>query len=148
MTVLTFAMGEYEARFPDDRLYSHHHMWALPGGGDIRFGFTAYAERLLRDIYFVTWCVPEPSTVSARQQLGSIESKKAESDLYAPIAGTLTRFNQELMQDPSIINRDMYGAGWLFEMEAEQNDLMAVEAYLDHLSEVWKVTQRILKGQA
>lgn len=144
---LVFMMGKYAAQLPTDRLYAKNHMWGKVGPGSVRFGFTAYAVRLLQDVYFLDWIV-EPGTVLAeRQEIGSIESKKAESSLYAPVAGRLLRFNEALLRDPSAINLDTYGAGWLFEMENEGQTLLSPEGYLEHLAGVWEITQRTIKGQ-
>ncbi len=129
--LLTFMMGEFEAQFPVDRLYARNHMWAQPtcehpaagkaaGKGVYRFGFTAYAVRLLQDVYFLDWTVDEGATLVDRAEIGSIESKKAESDLFAPLTGTLTELNQILLKDPSLINVDKYDRGWLFKMSARQ----------------------------
>ena len=148
--MLHFMMGEFEAEFPPDRRYAKNHMWASESGERVRFGFTAYAVRLLQDVYFLDWNFDAPATVNSRQLLGSIESKKAESDLFAPLAGELSEFNATLLNDPSAINVDKYGEGWLFEMAAEadaQSDLMTPEEYITHLADVWEVTQRTIKGQ-
>jgi glycine cleavage system H protein len=144
---LVFAMGEYEALFPTDRQYAKNHMWAERRNGVYRCGFTAYAVRLLQDVYFLEWCVDEGSELRQRQQIGAIESKKAESDLFAPMAGRLTRFNEQLLEDPSAINVDKYGDGWLFEMAADDAELLSPAGYLEHLAAVWEVTQRTIKGQ-
>ncbi len=143
----TFLMGRYEAPFPDDRHYCDNHMWARDGDAGLRFGFTAYAVRLLQDVYFLDWYVDPGARLQHRQAIGSIESKKAESELYAPVAGELVRFNTALLEDPSAINVDTYGAGWLFEMKPRQASLMDVDQYLEHLERVWEVTQRTIKGQ-
>jgi glycine cleavage system H protein len=144
---LIFLMGQFEAHFPTDRCYATNHMWARELDGRFRFGFTAYAVRLLQDVYFLEWSVDAGTRLDERQEIGNIESKKAESALYAPIAGTLVRFNQELLRDPSAINVDKYGAGWLFEMEGDGAPLLAAADYLRHLESVWEVTQRTIKGQ-
>ena len=145
---LVFMMGEFEAHFPTDRKYANNHMWASNLGERLfRFGFTAYAVRLLQDVYFLEWMVDEGVALSQRQEVGAIESKKAESALYSPIAGRLTRFNESLLSDPSTINVDKYGEGWLFEMEGGGQDLFAPEQYIEHLASVWEVTQRTIKGQ-
>ena len=144
---LIFMMGQYEARFPTDRLYAGNHMWAREANGVIQFGFTGYAVRLLQDVYFLEWSIDAGSLVRERQEIGNIESKKAESALFAPIAGTLIRFNQELLRDPSAINVDKYGSGWLFEMSGKGRGLLSPPDYLQHLSAVWEVTQRTIKGQ-
>ena len=144
---LTFMMGRFEARFPTDRLYAGNHMWAQPRGDVYRFGFTAYAVRLMQDVYFLDWVIQPVVVVSERQEIGSIESKKAESALYAPISGRLTAMNEALLDDPSAINLDKYGAGWLFEIDGSGEGLLTAETYLEHLDSVWKVAQRTIKGQ-
>lgn len=144
---LVFMMGQFEARFPTDRQYAKNHMWAEPRDGGFRFGFTAYAVRLLQDVYFLDWSVDAGATLREKQLIGAIESKKAESDLFAPIGGQLIRFNDELLSDPSSINVDKYGAGWLFEMQGPGNGLLSPAEYIEHLDSVWEVTQRTIKGQ-
>jgi len=144
---LVFMMGEFEARFPTDRQYAKNHMWAQRTGDVWRFGFTAYAVRLLQDVYFLDWEIAAPAALHQGQEIGMIESKKAESSLYAPISGELLHFNQELMNDPSTINVDKYGDGWLFEMAGKGEELRAPAEYIKQLDEVWEVTQRTIKGQ-
>jgi glycine cleavage system H protein len=144
---VVFRMGRYEAQIPTDRRYAKNHMWAVGRGPVYRFGFTAYAVRLMQDVYFLDWTVTAGTPLARLQEMGSIESKKAESALYAPIAGRLTALNEELLADPSAINVDKYGAGWLFEIEGDGQDLLSAEEYVSHLAAVWEVTQRTLKGQ-
>lgn len=142
-----FMMGEFRAEIPTDRLYARNHMWAEVHGEVIRFGFSSYAVRLLQDVYFLDWTISAPARVRTGNQIGSIESKKAESDLFAPLDGELIAFNEALLQDPSAINVDKYGSGWLFEMRAETSTLLTPSQYLAHLDEVWIVAQRTIKGQ-
>lgn len=152
---LTFMMGEFEAEFPTDRVYAKNHMWAqiveTPSSGSgtstVRFGFTAYAVRLLQDVYFLDWLLDAPANLTESQEIGSIESKKAESALFAPADGQLLAFNSQLMEDPSAINTDKHGDGWLFEMEIEGPEFLTPEQYVELLEEVWKKTQRTIKGQ-
>src|SRR5688572_2790745 len=145
---LTFMMGNYAAEFPTDRQYAKNHMWARrQGGGVFRFGFAAYAVRLLQDVYFLDWSVDSGTTLAEKYEIGSIESKKAESSLYSPIAGRLVRFNEELLSDPSAINLDKYDAGWLFEIEGSGDTLLEAAGYMEHLASVCEVTQRLIKGQ-
>jgi glycine cleavage system H protein len=123
-------------------------MWASRQSQErFRFGFTAYAVRLLQDVYFLEWDVDEGTLLLERQELGAIESKKAESALYAPIAGRLRQINRALLADPSTINVDKYGEGWLFEIDGLGGELLAPEQYVAHLDAVWEVTQRTIKGQ-
>jgi len=145
---LVFMMGQYQASFPTDRLYARNHMWAQPlEAGHYRFGFAAYAVRLLQDVYFLEWHVDEGVALREKQLIGAIESKKAESDLFAPIGGTLREFNPGLLRDPSAINVDKYGDGWLFEIQGDGSVLLAPAEYIQHLEAVWEVTQRTIKGQ-
>lgn len=144
---LVFAMGEYQADIPPDRKYAKNHMWAQKQGQFFRFGFTAYAVRLLQDVYFLDWTVDENTALAEKQSIGAIESSKAESDLYAPVTGRLSRFHGDLLSDPSAINVDKYGAGWLFEMETNGNELLSPAAYVEHLTAVWEITQKTIKGQ-
>jgi glycine cleavage system H protein len=144
---LIFLMGKFAAEFPTDRKYAKNHMWGERRGDLVRFGFTAYAVRLLQDVYFLDWAVDAGVELAAKQEIGSIESKKAESSLYSPVAGRLVRFNEELLADPSAINLDKYGAGWLFEIETTSETLLAPPDYIEHLTAVWEITQRTIKGQ-
>jgi glycine cleavage system H protein len=144
---LTFLMGKYPAMLPGDRRYCRNHMWCQPADGDsLRFGFTRYAVRLMQDVYFLDWSVSADAEVQLKQLIGHIETSKAMSDLFAPLAGTLARFNDELLQDPSAINVDCYGPGWLFEMTAATGETLDVQAYYNFLDANWEKTQNLLKG--
>jgi glycine cleavage system H protein len=147
MPDLVFMMGKFSAAIPCDRRYARNHMWAKPEAERIRFGFTAYAVRLLQDVYFLEWSLDAGSTVRDRQEIGSIESSKAESSLYAPIAGVVRAFNEALLADPSGINLDNYAAGWLFDMAGDPTPLLSPDAYVAFLAAGWEATQRTLKGQ-
>lgn len=145
---LTFLMGKFAAELPADLRYCKNHMWCRPAAdGGHRFGFSAYAIRLMQDVYFLEWSVDAGAAVGLKQRIGFIETSKAQSELYAPLAGTVVRFNAELLNDPSAINADGYGAGWLFEMTGDPSATLDVQAYYDHLAAGWENTQRILKGQ-
>ncbi len=157
---LTFMMGKFAAVLPADRRYARNHMWCLaappphpqplsPGGerGELfRFGFTTYAVRLMQDVYFLDWEVNAGDVVALKQKIGHIETSKAMSDLFAPIAGDLVRFNADLLNDPSAINVDMYGNGWLFEMAGSESETMSVQDYYNFLEAGWEKTQTMLKG--
>lgn len=148
----TFAMGEFDATFPKDRLYATNHMWALPidgTAGRFRFGLTAYAVRLLQDVYFLDWEVDVPAVLKVKQMIGAIESKKAESDLYSPVAGELKAINTDVLDDPALINADPYHAAWMIEIQAEDDTLLLTpDAYATHLESAWDVAQKTIKGQA
>lgn len=145
---LRFLMGEFEATFPADRMYAKNHMWAQAVADQRwRFGFSAYAVRLLQDVYFLDWTLDAGTAVRRQALIGSIESKKAESDLFAPIDGTLQLWNEQLLDDPSGINVSPYADGWLFEMFGEGAELLEPAQYVAFLEDVWEVTQRTIKGQ-
>lgn len=146
---LVFMMGQFAARFPVDRRYAKNHMWAKPAaeGDKYRFGFAGYAVRLLQDVYFLEWSVDAPAPLREKQAIGAIESSKAESELYAPMTGRLVEFNENLLSDPSGINVDPYGEGWLFAMEGLGEGLLSPAEYLVHLAASWAIAERTIKGQ-
>ncbi len=143
---LTFLMGKFPAVLPGDRRYARNHMWCLPHEGRYRFGFTSYAVRLMQDVYFLDWVVNAGDAVVLLQQVGHIETSKAVADLFAPIAGTITAFNPKVLEDPSTINLDNHGAGWLFEMDGDAAGTLTVDEYHQFLEANWEKTQRTLKG--
>jgi len=148
MADLTFMMGKFAAELPVDRRYCKNHMWcAATPEGLIRFGFSAYAIRLMQDVYFLDWSVDAGAAVAMKQSIGNIETSKAVSDLFAPIAGRIVSFNQDVLKDPSAINVDTYGKGWLFEMNGSVDSTVDAQGYYDYLAAGWENTQRILKGQ-
>src|SRR5436190_11075943 len=111
----TFLMGKHPAALPGELLYCKNHMWCRAGADGVhQFGFSAYAVRLMQDVYFLEWRI-DAGLVTLKQEIGFIETQKATSGLYAPLAGRIERFNAELLNDPSAINVDNYGKGWLFE---------------------------------
>jgi glycine cleavage system H protein len=138
-------MGRFEARFPTDRLYCRNHTWLQTEGAKHRVGLTAYAVRLLHEVYFLSWDFDAPAQVKRGQEIGSIESSKAVSALVAPLDGTILAVNPALLDDPSKINTHSYTEGWLFEMKGDASGAMSPEQYLAFLGEVWPKTQQALK---
>jgi glycine cleavage system H protein len=103
----------------EDLTYTAEHEWiAVMGEGDdavLRVGITAYAQEALGDIVFVT--LPAVGTeVEAGQSLGEVESTKSVSDVYAPVAGTVTATNDRLEGAPELLNTDPFGDGWMLEI--------------------------------
>ena len=143
---VVFMMGKYEAVLPADRQYADNHHWLKRDGERFRVGFTAYAIRLLQDVYFLDWSIDPDTPVRKKQEVGEIETSKAVASLYAPVDGRVLTFNEALMNDPSLINTDNYGAGWLYEIESTAQ-MMGVQEYVAHLSATWDATQKTLKGQ-
>ena len=144
---LTFLMGNHPAHLPGELLYCKNHMWCRPGAGGVHtFGFTAYAVRLMQDVYFLEWRI-DPGLVTPKQEIGYIETQKATSGLYAPLAGRVVQFNPELLIDPSAINADGYGRGWLFELAGAVDGTLTGDEYHDFLAAAWAHAQRLIKGQ-
>ena len=143
---LIFMMGKFEARIPVDRSYSPSHLWFQESDRGWRVGLTSYSVRLLQDVYFLEWDVDPGAVLKHKAEIGQIESSKALSSLYAPFDGTLLAFNQALLDDPTAINVDNYGKGWLFEFLTEAQMLSPAE-YQRVLEDGWEETQRVLKGQ-
>ncbi len=143
----TFLMGKFPAVLPGSLRYARNHMWARPHEDRHRFGFTSYAIRLMQDVYFLDWQVSGGDAVTLLQPIGHIETSKAVSDLFAPAAGTLTAFNPALLDDPSGINVDNYGGGWLFELACGGDTLLSVDEYYQFLADNWEKTQRLIKGK-
>ena len=117
---------------PDDLRYTAEHEWVRASGDTVRVGITHYAQDSLGDVVFVE--LPEPGTaVTAGQAVGEIESTKSVSDVYSPVAGTVTARNEALGDSPDLINREPYGEGWMLEIEvsdpAELDGLLDAAAY-------------------
>jgi glycine cleavage system H protein len=115
---------------PEDLRYTAEHEWVSESasGSGVRVGITHFAQDSLGDIVFVQ--LPEAGTeVTAGEALGEIESTKSVSEIYAPVSGKVVARNEDLENDPAVINTDPYGAGWL--LEIEPSDPSAVGGLLD-----------------
>ena len=118
----------------EDLSYTAEHEWlAVVGSGSdavLRVGITAYAQEALGDIVFVT--LPSVGTeLTAGQSFGEVESTKSVSDVYAPVAGTVTATNELLDASPEVVNSDPFGEGWLVEIRPADGVEQALQA--DHL---------------
>ena len=117
---------------PDTR-YSKEHEWIRPDSDTHAVGITPYAEQQLGDIVYVE--PPEVGrTLNKNAEAGVVESVKAVSDIFAPVAGQVTEINQALVDDPALINADP-DAAWLFRIRitdpSQLDDLMDADAYAD-----------------
>jgi glycine cleavage system H protein len=114
---------------PEDLRYTSEHEWVrVTDSGTIVFGITHYAQDALGDIVFVD--LPEAeATLSAGTTCGEVESTKSVSDIYAPVSGVVVTRNEDLTNNPEVINADPYGQGWL--LEVAPDDVAAVEQLLD-----------------
>ena len=119
--------------YPDDLKYTAEHEWLRSPGettGSVRVGITDYAQDALGDIVYVQ--LPEVGeTVTAGAAVGELESTKSVSDLYAPVTGVITAVNEDVVNDPSLVNSAPFEDGWLFKVraEAEPADLLTADEY-------------------
>lgn len=118
---------------PEELKYTEEHNWVrvLPGGA-AQVGITSYAQTQLGDIVFVE--LPQVGqALDAGQAMGVIESVKAATDLYSPLAGKVTAVNDELEASPELINEEPYGDGWMVEIQPSDagalNDLLDAAKY-------------------
>jgi glycine cleavage system H protein len=101
---------------PQDLLYSKEHEWAKLDGENATIGITDYAQESLGDIVYVE--LPKVgSEIEQFFNVGVIESVKAVSDLFTPLSGKVVEINEALDGDPAAVNREPYGAGWLFKLK-------------------------------
>ena len=110
---------------PADRQYTKSHEWVRAlEDGSVEIGITDHAQHALGDLVFVE--VPEAGrTVKANEPCAVVESVKAASDVYAPLAGEVTAGNEKLAQEPEMVNADPYGAGWLMRLKPAPGALAA-----------------------
>ena len=119
--------------YPDDLRYTSKHEWVRQGAGStVRVGITDYAVEALGDVVYVS--LPQiGEEVAVDDACAEVESTKSVSDLYAPLAGTITARNEALDGQPELINSDPYGDGWLVEITvvegADPGSLLDAAAY-------------------
>jgi glycine cleavage system H protein len=99
-----------------DRRYTRTHEWVTVDGKEATIGITDFAQSQLGDVVFLE--LPKPGRkLAARDTFGVVESVKAASDLYSPVAGQITAVNEKLASKPELINSDPYGEGWILKLE-------------------------------
>ena len=117
---------------PNDLRYTADHEWIKLEGDVATVGVTDYAQGELGDIVFVE-VETEGEELDAEEVFGTIEAVKTVSDLFLPVAGEILEFNSALEDDPSLINNDPYGDGWIIKLKvsntADVDTLMDSEAY-------------------
>ena len=118
---------------PKDLRYLQTHEWHRLEGDTVTIGITQFAADELTDITYVS--LPKVGdTIAANGRFGEIESVKATSDLYSGVAGTITAVNNELGNEPGLVNRDPYAGGWMIKLKAtnpdDVNKLLSVDDYL------------------
>ncbi len=125
---------------PGDLLYTNDHEWLRrESDGSVTVGITEHAATSLGDLVYVE--LPEVGQdVDAGGEMAVVESVKAASDVYAPIAGSIAAVNNDLADDPEKINADPYGDGWIVRMTLsdglDESELMTPDAYQQLLDEL------------
>ena len=119
---------------PEGLLYTKEHEWVKKQpDGTALVGVTDYAQKQLHEIVYVE--LPEvDKEIGLAESIGAVESVKAVSDVFAPIAGTVIEVNESLLDSPELINDDPYGKGWIAKikpknLDADLKKLMDFKAY-------------------
>ena len=121
------------SNIPKDLKYTKSHEWVkLNADGSITVGITHHAQDLMGDMVFVE-LPPAGTKVTSGKECGVVESVKAASDVYAPVSGEIVEPNTALADAPETVNKDCYGAGWMFRLKpankTEINGLLEAKAY-------------------
>jgi glycine cleavage system H protein len=121
------------SNIPSHLQYTESHEWvSAEANGNARIGISDHAQEALGDLVFVELPVVGDE-ISQGDQCAVVESVKAASDIYTPVSGKVVAINEELDEDPALINADPYGDGWLYELELldseELEGLKDAEAY-------------------
>ena len=122
------------ANVPEDLHYSKDHEWVRVDGDVAIIGITDYAQNSLGDVVYVE--LPKAGEeFLANEPFGSVESVKAVSEVFTPIAGTVAQINESLADEPETVNSDPYGSGWMVRMKmsnpAEVDSLLTAAEYED-----------------
>ncbi|NPB06531.1 MAG: glycine cleavage system protein GcvH [Aquificae bacterium] len=122
-----------------DRYYTKEHEWVLVKNGYAEVGITDYAQKQLGDIVYVE-LPQEGQEFDAGDAMATLESVKNVAPVYAPVTGKVVKVNEELKEEPGLINDDPYDAGFIAVMEmydpTEVEDLMSPQDYADYLREI------------
>lgn len=121
-----------------DLKFTKTHEWIKADSEDYLIGITEHAQHLLGDMVFVE--LPEVGAeVKEGQELGVVESVKAASDFYSPVSGKITQINDAVVADPSLVNQDPYGAGWLVKIKVDDanniDNLLSEDQYEKEINE-------------
>ena len=120
--------------FPQHLRYTKDHEWISIEGNIATVGITEFAQGELGDIVYVDIST-KGKTLAAHEVFGTVEAVKTVSDLFLPLAGTITEVNPALESQPELVNSDPYGAGWMIKVSVENvsdvEELMTVEAYTE-----------------
>jgi len=122
------------ANVPEDLHYSKDHEWVRVEGGEAIIGITDYAQNSLGDVVYVE--LPKASDeFAANESFGSVESVKAVSEVFTPVAGVVAKINEALADEPEVVNSDPYGEGWMIRIKmahpGEVDSLLTAAEYED-----------------
>ena len=122
------------ANVPEDLHYSKDHEWVRVDGNEAIIGITDYAQDSLGDVVYVE--LPKAGEdFAANEPFGSVESVKAVSEVFTPIAGTVVTINESLADEPETVNSDPYGSGWMVRLKmanpGEVDSLLTAAEYED-----------------
>lgn len=124
---------------PEDLKYTKNDEWIKVDGSTGTIGITDYAQDQLSDIVYLEYAAATGEDLGQGDIFGTVESVKAASDLYVPVAGKIADTNDALLDTPEMVNTDPYGAAWMVKIEisdASQLDtLMDAAAYEAYLKE-------------
>ena len=129
---------EYEV--PEQLYYTKEHEWVSVSDNTATVGITDYAQKSLHEIVYVE--LPEVGReLTQGEVMGSVESVKAVSDIYAPVSGKVVEVNEKLLDEPETLNNDPYGEGWIAKIELtnfeeDKKKLMTAEQYRNLLKEL------------
>jgi glycine cleavage system H protein len=120
---------------PDKLYYTEDHEWASVDDGLARIGITDYAQHELGDIVYVELS-PAGTSIAKGDPIGTVESVKAVSEIYAPVSGEIVEMNEALTDTPELLNQDCYGKAWMVVMKMSDppqlETLMDAQAYRAH----------------
>ncbi|HYY48370.1 MAG TPA: glycine cleavage system protein GcvH [Thermoplasmata archaeon] len=126
------------SNIPDGLRYTKDHEWAKLEGKRVRMGITDFAQSELTDVVYVE-TPPVGKAVKQGEVLGTVESVKAVSEIFAPVSGKVVEVNKALADEPERVNKDPYGTGWMVVLETTNADevkaLMDAAAYRRHIGE-------------
>tara|TARA_B110000467_G_C18195629_1_gene408751 strand:+ start:250 stop:630 length:381 start_codon:yes stop_codon:yes gene_type:complete len=121
---------------PQDLKYTEDHEWIKVDGDEATVGITDFAQGELGDIVFVE-IETEGEDLPKEEVFGTVEAVKTVSDLFMPLSGTVTAFNEALESSPETVNQDAYGEGWMIKIKmsdtSELDALMSAEQYKEHV---------------
>lgn len=113
---------------PSDLKFTDSHEWLKVDGDTVTLGITQFAADELTDLTFVE-LKPVGTNIAAGDQVGEVESVKTTSDIYSPVAGEIAELNQAVVDDPSLVNSDPFGQGWLVRLKVA--DLSGLSGLMD-----------------